>query len=115
MDKNNTHNTSSLLFAGATYYQPAQYDTVAEVVQYFHDSWSHCLIGLMIHILKHNVFTNIPSTLTEKAIGKYFPICSTCAAGNMNRKSYAADFIVHRDLLPGEIRTKNHHLIIYLL
>ena len=56
----------------------------------------------MIHILKHNVFTNIPPTLTEKAIRKYFPICSACAAGNMTRKSYASESIVQRDLLPGE-------------
>ncbi len=50
----------------------------------------------MIHILKRNVFTNIPSTLTEKAIRKNFPIYSACAAGDMNLKSYALD------LLPGE-------------
>ncbi len=55
----------------------------------------------MIHILKHNVFTNIPSTLTEKAIRKYFSICSACAAGNTN-KFYASESIVKRDLLPGK-------------
>ncbi len=56
----------------------------------------------MIHILKHNVFTNISSTLTEKAIRKYFPICSACSAGNINRKAYASESIVQRDILPGE-------------
>ncbi len=61
-DKHNTYNTSSPLFAGATYYQTAQFDTVAEVVRYFHESWSHCSTDLMIHILQNNVFTNIPST-----------------------------------------------------
>ena len=59
-------------------------------------------MDLMIHILKQNVFTNIPSTLTEKAIRKYFPTCSACAAGNMNRKSYTSESILQRDLLPGE-------------
>ncbi len=46
----------------------------------------------MIHILKNNVFTNIPSTL----------ICVLLVSGNMTRKSYASEFIVHRDLFPGE-------------
>ncbi len=56
----------------------------------------------MIRILKQNVFTNIPSTLKEKSIRKYFPIYSACVAGNMNRKCYALESIVQRDLLPGE-------------
>ena len=102
VDSKNTDNTSSKLLANATYYQTAQLDTVAAVVRYFHESWSHCSMDLMIHIIKNDIFTNIPSTLTEKAIRKYFPVCSACAAGNMTRKSYASESIVHRDLLPGE-------------
>ena len=99
----NTKNTpTSKLMANATYYNTAQLDTVADVVRYFHESWSHCSMDLMIHIIKNNVFTNIPSILTEKAIRKYFPICPSCSAGNMTRKSYATESILQRDLLPGE-------------
>jgi hypothetical protein len=68
-----TDNPTSPLLANATYYTTAQLDTVADVVRYFHESRSHCSMDLMIHILKNNVFTNIPSILTEKAIRKYFP------------------------------------------
>ncbi len=65
----------------------------------------------MIHILKNNASTNIPSTLTEKAIRKSFPMCSACTAGNMTRKSYASESIVHRDLLPGEELTMDIKII----
>ena len=103
VDKQNTYNTSSPLVANSTYYQTAQSDTIAEVVRYFHESWSH--------IFKHTVFTNIPPTLTEKAIRKYFPICSACAAGNMTRKSYESESILQRDLLPGEAFTMDIKII----
>ena len=78
------------LIANATYYQTAQFDTVADVVRYFHETWSHCSLDSMIHILKNNIFTNIPSTLTEKAIRKYYPMRSACTSGNMTRKSYSS-------------------------
>ena len=67
-NSNTDTNPLSRLVAGATYYQTAPSD------RYFHESWSHCSMGLIIHILKHNVFANILSTLAEKVIRKYFPI-----------------------------------------
>ena len=102
VDTQHTTSPPSSLLANATYYQTAQMDTVADVVRYFHETWSHCSMDLMLQILKDNVFTNIPSILTEKAIRKYFPICPSCSAGNMNRKSYASESILQRDLSPGE-------------
>ena len=38
------------LIANATYYQTAQFDTVADVVRYFHETWSHCSLDSMLHI-----------------------------------------------------------------
>ena len=102
VDNTMSNNTLSPLSANATYYQTAQLDSVADVVRYFHESWSHCSLDSMIHILQNNVFTNIPPTLTEKAIRKYFPMCPACTAGNMTRKSYPSETLVHRNLLPGE-------------
>lgn len=102
VDTTINNNKLSSLIANASYYQTAQLDSVADVVQYFHETWSHCSLESMIHILKNNVFTNIPPTLTEKAIRKYFPMCSACTAGNMNRRSYSSESMVQRELLPGE-------------
>ena len=97
-----TDTTTSPLFAAATYYQTAKFDTVAEIVRYFHETWSHCSMDLMIQIIKNNIFTNLPPNLTETAVRKYFPVCPACTSGNMTRKSYSSESILKRDLLPGE-------------
>ena len=56
----------------------------------------------MVHIIKHKIFTNLPTSLTEKAIRKYFPTCPSCSAGNMNRKPYPPESAIQRVLLHGE-------------
>ena len=65
-------------------------------------TWSHASLDLMIHMIKNNIFTNLPPSLTETAIRKYFPICPSCSAGNMNRKPYPSESVIQRDLQPGE-------------
>ena len=98
----NTTNIHIPSFAAPTYYQSAQFDNVSDLVKYFHETWSHASLDLMVHIIKHNIFTNLPPSLTEKAIRKYFPICPSCSAGNMNRKPYASESVIQRELQPGE-------------
>ena len=86
---NTTQSTNHIpMFAASTYYQTAKFDNVPDVIKYFHETWSHASMDLMIHIIKHNIFTNLPPSLTESAIRKYFPICPSCSAGNMNRRPY---------------------------
>ena len=90
------------LFAASTYYQTAKFDNVPDLVKYFHETWSHASMDLMIHIIKNNIFTNLPTCLTESAVRKYFPTCPSCSAGNMNRKPYPSESVLQRDLQPGE-------------
>ena len=100
---NNTQSNDNIpMFAASTYYQTAKFDNVPDVIKYFHETWSHASLDLMIHIIKNNIFTNLPPSLTETAIRKYFPICPSCSAGNMNRKPYPSESVIQRDLHPGE-------------
>ena len=97
-----TINPTPPLFAASTYYQTAKFNNVSDIIKYFHETWSHASMDLMIQIIKNKVFTNLPSILTESAIRKYFPTCPSCSAGNMTRKSYTSESIIQRDLQPGE-------------
>jgi hypothetical protein len=71
VDTNNKNTIPS--FAASTYYQTAKFDNVHDLVKYFHETWSHASLDLMVHIIKSNIFTNLPTSLTETAIRKYFP------------------------------------------
>jgi hypothetical protein len=50
MDNPIIHNKIPPLIANATYYQTAKLDAIADVVRYFHETWSHCSLDSMIHI-----------------------------------------------------------------
>ena len=61
VDTNNKNTIPS--FAASTYYQTAKFDNVHDLVKYFHETWSHASLDLMV-----NIFTNLPTSLTKTAI-----------------------------------------------
>ena len=40
----------------------------------------------MCFIVKHQIFKNLPPTLTENIIRRHFPHCEACPAGNMAQR-----------------------------
>ena len=72
--------------AGAAFYATADFPELKQLVRYFHEAWMHASADTMCLIVRHKSFSNIPSTLTEKAIRKHFPQCESCKYGNLARK-----------------------------
>ena len=58
----------------AAFYQTAEFQTISEQVRFFHETWGHPSRDQMCWIVKHEVFKNIPATLTERAIRNGFLI-----------------------------------------
>jgi hypothetical protein len=91
---NTNTNNSIPLFVASTYYHTAKFDNVSDLVKYFHETWSHASLELMIHIIKNKIFSNLLTSLTETAVRKYFPTYPSCSAGNINRKSYPSESVI---------------------
>ena len=91
-------------FAGASYYTnvpSARVDSIKELVRFFHETWNHASMELMISIVKHKLIINIPETLTEKAIRKHFPNCNACPVGNLQQRP-ALSLPAERELTIGQ-------------
>ena len=67
----------------ATFYQSAEYGQIADVVRFFREAWGHPSCELMCFIIKKSKFKNIPNSLTERVVRKYFPHCQACPVVNM--------------------------------
>jgi hypothetical protein len=66
----------------ATFYQSAEFGQIAVVVRFFHEAWGHPSRELMCFIIKNQIFKNIPVSLTERVVRKYYPHCEACPAAN---------------------------------
>jgi hypothetical protein len=97
-----TMTPSPSLYAGASFYATAELSSLASLVRFFHETWNHASEDLMVAIVQHNIFTNIPPALTTSAIRKYFPLCPTCPLGNLARIPPPPSSTESRILSPGE-------------
>ena len=105
----NTNDNAPLLpptdkLAGASYYTnvpSASVDSIKELVRFFHETWNHASMELMISIVKHKLIINIPETLTEKAIRKHFRNCNACPVGNLQQRP-ALSLPAERELKIGQ-------------
>jgi len=97
-----TMTPSKSLYAGASFYATAELSSLASLVRFFHEAWNHASEDLMVAIVQHNIFTNIPPALTTSAIRKYFPLCPTCPIGNLARIPPPPSSSESRVLSPGE-------------
>ena len=81
----------------ATFYQSAEFTAVSDVIKFFHEAWGHPSKQLMCWIVKNKIFENIPVTLTESAIRKYFPHCEACPASNMAQQPMPGSIVSNKE------------------
>ena len=63
-------------------------DSIKELIRFFHETWNHAPMELMIVIVKNKLIKNLPEALTEKAVKKYFPNCNACPVGNLQQRPF---------------------------
>ena len=86
----------------ATFYQSAEFGQIADVVRFFHEAWGHPSRELMCFIIKNQIFKNIPVSLTERVVRKYYPHCEACPAANMAQQLMPGSSTKVKDLVPGD-------------
>jgi len=91
LDTINIPSHFSIHFAGSSYYAnipSVHFQSIKEMVRYFHETWNHASAELMSLIVKHPLILNLPKALTKKAIRKHFPNCDSCPTGNLQQRPF---------------------------
>ena len=77
--------------AAASYYTNVPsvgVESIKELIRFFHETWNHASMELMILIVKNKLIQHLPEALTEKAIRKHFPNCNACPIGNLQQRPF---------------------------
>ena len=83
-------------------YQTANFSSISDLVNFFHELLGHPSIETMISIIESSSVSNFPTELTIQAVRKYFPFnCVSCPAGQLARRPPLAPE-VNTTSLPGE-------------